>query len=132
MSAGEAKPDFHETVQAATAGFLGRTFWLVSSVSTVPLSELAPHVPEHLAYVKELEVQGSVMLAGPILSASDAPTGEGLLIVRASSADEARAIVEQDPFHKRNLRNFTIRKWQCNVGCLPIKLFLSTQSLDLR
>ena len=57
--------------------------------------------------------------------------GDGLTIVRAANAAEARKIAEQDPFVVNKLRTFELKEWTVMEGSLGIKINLSDQSLEL-
>jgi hypothetical protein len=53
------------------------------------------HLQAHLAHMQA--VIGHFALAGPLKDESGVPTGS-LLIVKATTAEVARALVEQDPY----------------------------------
>ena len=57
--------------------------------------------------------------------------GDGLTIIRAGSAADARKIAEQDPFVINKLRSFELREWTVMEGSLSIKVNFSDQSLEL-
>jgi uncharacterized protein YciI len=52
-------------------------------------------VQEHFEYLRDLAEKGVVLLAGRTLNSD--PTGFGIVIFRAASPDEARAVMEADP-----------------------------------
>ena|SRR3712207_2410179 len=58
-------------------------------------------MPEHLAFLARNAAR--ILEAGPLVEADGAPAG-GLWIVEAADAEEARALVEQDPFWPTGLR----------------------------
>ena len=59
-------------------------------------------------------------------------SGGGLIVYRAGSLDEARALAEADPMHRDGKRSFTLRRWLINEGSLTVSLALSSQTLALR
>lgn len=60
------------------------------------------HMADHLAFLERHA--GSVQAAGPLTdSADDRPAG-GMWLVDAPSADQVRALVEEDPFWPTGLR----------------------------
>lgn len=63
-------------------------------------------VRAHVAFLRGLESTGRLTMAGPF--ADD--TG-GMLVVRAASEAEARALVDADPFVQRGARVATLRAW---------------------
>jgi uncharacterized protein len=54
--------------------------------------------------------------------------GRGMIVVRAASFDEARAIADSDPFHKAGLRGYTIEKWIVNEGSYTVTVNYSDQT----
>ncbi|QXD26333.1 hypothetical protein F7C95_09990 [Opitutia bacterium ISCC 51] len=90
------------------------------------------HLQEHLKYQLELEANGSIFAAGPF--ADDAEQeweGEGMVILRASSIDEARSIAENDPMHKSGARTFRVRPWMMNEGSITLKVTYSNGQREL-
>lgn len=63
-------------------------------------------VARHVAYIRSLDDKGKLVLAGPF---DDFPGG--MVIVRADSIDEARAIAENDPFVIEKVRTYELRTW---------------------
>lgn len=64
-------------------------------------------VEAHVAYLRELEREGRLVLAGPL-----ADRGEGLIVVRSESEDEARAIAARDPFVSAGARVPEVWTWE--------------------
>ena len=88
-------------------------------------------LPAHLEYQTKLEREGKLFGAGPFFEeGDDAPIG-GLIILRASSFDEARALADADPMHANNLRQYTIQKWILNEGAISMTIRYSDQSVVL-
>lgn len=117
---------------AKKRGSLALELFVVESVPDKTPEFLKENLSAHLAYQRELELKGTLVLAGPV---SD-PTGEnmigaGLMIYRASSLEEARSIAAADPMHKSGARIFTLRKWLVNEGNLSINVGLSTGTVSL-
>ena len=78
-----------------------------------------------------LEKSGVLFASGPLADAEGKTRGDGLTIVRAASAADARKIAEQDPFVVNKLRTFELREWTVMEGSLGIKVNFSDQSLEL-
>lgn len=113
-------------------GALALELYVVDTKPAKAPEDVKNSLPDHLAYQRELEERGTLVLAGPV---SD-PTGEnmigaGLIIYRASSMEEAASLAENDPMHKSGARSFTLRKWLVNEGNLSINVGLSTGSVKL-
>jgi len=69
--------------------------------------------PTHLDYLKTVPIR----IAGPFL-AEDGETMVGTLyVIEADSLEEAKAIVDKDPFMKVGLfSSVTIRPWRWGIG----------------
>ena len=117
---------------AKQRGALSFELFVVESIPSAPPEEMQAVLPEHLAYQQELESAGTLFLAGPLSDEAGAQmSGGGLIIYRASSMDEARAVAEKDPMHARGKRTFKLRKWLINEGSPAISTRLSGQSVIL-
>ena len=88
-------------------------------------------LPQHLEYMIGLEKKGVLFASGPLTAAPAQPAGDGLTILRAASAEEARAIASTDPFVVNKLRTFEVREWTVMEGSLGVKVNFSDQSLDI-
>ncbi|HXV29178.1 MAG TPA: YciI-like protein [Sinorhizobium sp.] len=67
--------------------------------------------PDHLAYLNELNARGVLKIAGPFLGEDGKPTGS-LVIVKAQTIEEAKAIAEADPYAKAGLfQNLEIKAY---------------------
>jgi uncharacterized protein YciI len=54
----------------------------------------------------ELDRAGKLVLAGPVPE-----RGEGLIVLRIGSAEEARAIADEDPFVQGAYQSYEIATW---------------------
>lgn len=78
----------------------------------VLLSKTGNNIPEelikaHVAYLKELDVKGQLVLCGPFLDYKG-----GIVIIKAASYDEAKEIAESDPFVKKGVESYGLRTLQ--------------------
>ncbi|KUP94586.1 YciI family protein [Tritonibacter horizontis] len=126
-------PDWTSYKDAAKArGALALDLFMVHTVP-VPGGPAVPDIlPDHLAYQRQLESDGSLFLAGPL--SDDTGTqieGAGLVILRAQSLDHARALADADPMHSLGARSYTLRRWLVNEGSLTLSLGLSTATITL-
>jgi uncharacterized protein YciI len=117
---------------ARERGALALELFVVESTPAMAPEDVKANLPAHLAYQRDLETRGALVLAGPL---SD-PTGEimvgaGLIIYRAETLEAARALTENDPMHLAGARSFTLRKWLVNEGSLSINVGLSTGAATL-
>lgn len=116
--------DYKET--AKSRGALALELYVVESTPEQGPDALKETLGDHLAYQRTMEDAGKLAFAGPL---SD-PTGEhmqgnGMIVYRASSLDEARSLAENDPMHAKGVRSFTIRKWLINEGSFTVTVGLS-------
>lgn len=117
--------EYKET--ARKRGALALELFVVTSSPADDAEAVKANLPKHLAYQRELEERGTLVLAGPMSDATgEEMQGTGMIIYRAGSMNEARAIAEADPMHASGARNFTLRKWLVNEGSLSINVGLST------
>jgi hypothetical protein len=116
---------------ALMQNMLRKTFFAVLSKPLVALEQLRPLLAAHLDYMIDLEKRGVVFASGPLADAERPPEGEGLTILRAASAAEARAIAEGDPFFKNGLRTFELKEWTVMEGMLGLRVHFSDQTIDL-
>ncbi len=117
-----------KTPEQLTASMLRKELFIVT---TTPARGpgIQQLLSEHLDYQIRLEREGILFGAGPIFNeGEDVPLG-GMIILRADSIDEARAIVEQDPLHINGLRTFKIQKWIMNEGSISVTLRYSDQTM---
>jgi hypothetical protein len=54
-----------------------------------------------------------------------------VLVLRARSLAEARAIFDVDPFHALGLRTYQLWPWQVNEGSFELRVSLSGANADL-
>ncbi len=118
--------------EAKERGALAFEVYVAVSTPAKPPEAVKAVLPDHLAYIGELEARGVVMFAGPMSDESGQEMqGVGMLILRADSLDEARALAEGDPMHKSGARSFTLRRWLINEGSVTITTRLSGQTVAL-
>lgn len=112
---------------ARERGALALELYVVQSTPSGAPDDVKNNLPDHLAYQRDLEMRGVLVLAGPLSDPTgDIMVGAGLIIYRAASMEEARALTEADPMHASGARSFTLRKWLVNEGSLSINVGLST------
>lgn len=118
--------------EARARGALALELYVVHSVPAGDPEAVKSTLPDHLAYQARLEGEGKLALAGPMSNDSGTQVeGMGMIIYRAASLDEARALAEADPMHARGARSFTLRKWLVNEGALTLSVGLSTGKVAL-
>ena len=80
-----------------------------------PFDEIAPHVEEHRAYLKELKAQGLLLASGPF----DQRTGGGVILRIPDGEDMGAAldrIRDGDPFTRLALAQYEMLPWNPVIG----------------
>lgn len=117
-----------KTTTDVLSGLLARDYWMVTS-SPEPgttAEAIGALVPDHLAWLLDLEARGVVLASGPLTSGPNVGPGSGVTILRAPDEEAARAIAAQDPFVNAGLRTFVIQGWRLNEGSLSVRVSLGT------
>ncbi len=117
--------------QAKERGALAHEVYVVQSLKNVD-GDIPSVLSDHLAYIGSLESSGALMFAGPMSDPTGARNdGDGMLVLRAESLEQATEMAANDPMHSSGTRSFTIRKWMINEGTLGLTVGLSTGALTL-
>jgi hypothetical protein len=120
-----------ERIRQLTQRMLRKKLYVVFSKGNATPEQIGALLPQHLEFMIGLEKKGVLFASGPLSASPGAPAGDGLTILRAASADEARAIAAADPFVVNKLRTFEVREWTLMEGSFGVKLNFSDQSLDI-
>jgi uncharacterized protein YciI len=120
-----------ERIRQLTSGMLRKKLYVILSKGAATPEQIGALLPQHLEYMIGLEKAGVLFASGPLADGEGGTKGDGLTIVRAASAAEARKIAERDPFVINGLRSFELREWTVMEGSLAIKVNLSDQTLEL-
>ena len=104
-------------------GFLAKQLYVVFTTPVSGMEPVMKNIQAHLAFQKSLEEQGVMFAAGPHWTDDEKSwEGDGMVVLRASSLAEARALAEKDPMHSSGARKFIVRPWLVNEGTVTIKL----------
>jgi uncharacterized protein YciI len=120
-----------ERIRQLTARMLRKKLYVVLSKGATTPDQIAALLPQHLEYMIGLEKQGVLFASGPLTGGAGQPAGDGLTILRTSSAEDARAIAATDPFVVNKLRTFEVREWTVMEGSLGLTVKFSDQSLEV-
>ncbi len=119
--------------EARDRGALALELYVARSLPAKSPDALREMLPSHLAYQADLEAAGKLAFAGPVSDESGENLfGEGMIIYRADSLEEARALAEADPMHKSGTRSFEMRRWLVNEGSFSLTVGLSGQTVGFR
>ena len=117
--------------QAKARGALALELYAAVSTPVKSPAEVKSALPDHLAYQAKLEQAGQLAFAGPMSDdTGDQMEGMGLIIYRADSLADARALAENDPMHATGARSFTLRRWMINEGSFSLSVGLSTNRTE--
>ena len=122
---------FEERVTDLMRKMLRKKLYVLLSKPLVPPDKLKPFLLAHLEYMVGLEKRGLVFASGPLADGEGPPTGQGLTVLRASSAEEARALAEGDPFFVNGLRTFELKEWTVMEGTLSLRVNFSDQTVEV-
>lgn len=114
-----------------TQKMLRKKLYVLLSKPSVAPEKLTPFLPAHLDYMIGLEKRGVVFASGPLADGEGPPSGHGLTVLRAATAQEARAIAEADPFFVNGLRTFELKEWTVMEGSLGIRVNFSDQTIEV-
>ena len=131
MSPSSMASSAEERIRQLTKGMLRKKLFVILSKGSATPDQIGALLPQHLEFMIGLEKSGVLFASGPLADTEGKMRGDGLTIVRAASAADARKIAEQDPFVVNGLRTFDLREWTVMEGSLGIKINLSDQSLEL-
>ena len=120
-----------ERIRQLTQRMLRKKLYVILSKGAATAEQIGDVLPQHLEYMIGLERQGALFASGPLTAEPGGPAGDGLTILRAADAGEARRIASSDPFVVNSLRTFEVREWTLMEGSLGLKVNFSTQSVDV-
>jgi uncharacterized protein YciI len=124
--------DLDQRIAELTQKMLRRKLYAVLSLPSPTPEKLKPLLPAHLEYMIDLEKRGLLFASGPLSDGgAGPPNGAGLTILRATNAQEARALAEADPFVTNGLRTFELKEWIVMEGSIGLKINLSDQSIEV-
>ena len=128
---GVADASLDELIKRLTQRMLRKKLYVVLSKGGATAEQLGAVLPKHLEYMIGLEKKGVLFASGPLTTPPGAPAGDGITILRAANADEARQIASVDPFVINKLRTFEVREWTVMEGSIGVTVNLSDQTLQL-
>jgi len=123
--------DTDARIAELTRKMLRRKYYAVLSKPSDTPQKLKALLPAHLEYMIDLEKRGLLFASGPLADGEGPPSGQGLTILRAKSARQAREIAQADPFVTSGLRSFELKEWTVMEGTLSLKVNLSDQSVEV-
>jgi uncharacterized protein YciI len=120
-----------ERIAELTRRMLRKKLYVVLSTAKASPDKVQALVVQHLEYMIDLEKKGLVFASGPFSDAQGNPRGNGMTILRAANAEEARKIAEADPFVIHGVRTFEIQEWTLMEGSFGLRVNFSDQSVEV-
>ena len=115
-----------EDILNASRGMLQKQLYAVFTTPANGLGPVMANIEAHLKFQVELEQKGIMFGAGPFWTDDEKQwQGEGMVIIRAASLDEAKKVAASDPMHASGARTFRVRPWLLNEGSVTIKVSYS-------
>ena len=115
-----------EDILNASRGMLQKQLYVVFTTPANGMGPVMANIEAHLKFQVELEKKGIMFGAGPFWTDDEKQwLGEGMVIIRAGSLDEAKKIAATDPMHASGARTFRVRPWLLNEGTVTIKVSYS-------
>lgn len=116
----------------ASKGMLQKQLYVVFTKPVNGLGPVMANIKPHLDFQVDLERRGIMFGAGPFWTDDEQRwEGEGMVIIRAASLEEAKAIAASDPMHSSGARTFTVRPWLLNEGTVTVKIMYSDGKREL-
>ena len=79
------------------------TLYLILLTYVRPPEEVAAHLEEHRAYLRRMYAEGHFIVSGPRV-----PADGGVILARAASEDDVRALIRTDPFSQRGIAEYQV------------------------
>src|SRR5688572_19580883 len=109
-----------DRIRELTSRMLRKKLYVILSKGGATPEQIGALRQQHLEYLIGLERDGRLFASGPLADAEGEIRGDGLTILRAGNADEARRIASADPFVTNKLRAFEVREWTVMEGSLGV------------
>ena len=121
-----------EDILRATNGMLQKQVYVVFTTPTNGIGPVMANLEEHLKFQVAIEKSGIMVAAGPNWTDDEKNwDGDGMVVIRASSLEEAKSIAATDPMHKSGARSFKVRPWLMNEGVMKLTISFSDKSMRL-
>ena len=110
---------------------LRKMLYIIFSEPTSTAEQRQAVHQDHLAHQYDLERRGIMFAAGPFVDEAGKPMGPGMIIIRANSEAEARAIADADPYHRGGFRSYRLQRWMMNEGSFGVRLRYSDGGFEI-
>ena len=110
---------------------LGLVVYAVFTEFTDKEGDRSSERSNHFAYLAKLESEGKVFAAGPMLTESGERFGKALILYKADTLEQAKALADSDPYHSSGFRKYTIHPWKINEGGFDLKIRFSAGAYEI-
>lgn len=101
------------------------TLYLILLTYVRPPEEVAAHLEEHRAYLRRAIAAGHLIVSGRRMDDAG-----GVILVRAASEDDVRALVADDPFGQHGVATHQIVPFAANWSAPAFAPFLAPFTAD--
>src|SRR2546430_15897396 len=96
------------------------------------LAAVQEQLADHLAYVRQLEERHVLFAAGPLWTDDGQfSEGDGLLVYRAASVEQARELADADPMHASGARTYRLRPWLLTHDTIGVRVSPSSSRREI-
>ena len=107
-------------------------FWMINVEPAPDAGKPVDEIrQEHFAYLSDLEARGILLAAGPFMDADGSRHGAGMMILRASSMEEADAIAAEEPYRKYGIRSHSPTPWQWAEGAVTQTVRMKAKTFEV-
>nr|WP_315594174.1 YciI family protein [uncultured Cupriavidus sp.] len=85
----------------------------------------------HLQWAIDAERRGELFMSGPFLGGAAPGELGGMTLIRAGTEEEARTIMNSDPFIIDGVFTFELREWMVMEGSISINVNFSDKSVKV-
>ena len=81
--------------------------FIIELTYTAPMEKIDKYLTQHVAFLEKYYASGNFILSG-----RKVPRNGGIILATAESKGQVLKMIEEDPFHKNNLADYTITELQ--------------------
>lgn len=85
----------------------GQSLFIVDIEYVVPLDEVEPLIPDHVAFLDRNYAQGHFLASG-----AKVPRTGGVIVAVSESREQVEDIIRADPFHARGIARYTVTEFR--------------------
>lgn len=94
--------------------------FVISGTYKVPMEEVDRVLPAHREFLDKYFAEGAFLCSGPMN-----PRVGGLILCNAGSLDEVVQIMQEDPFQRERISEYTITEFAPTKACAEMQVFIT-------